>query len=73
MERLLTPRELSELIALAQQTIYNRRAAGGNLPPSILLGRGVRFKASDVTRWMEQHRENRDVQAAAAASEGGQK
>ena len=59
MERLLTPRELSALIALAQKTIYNRRTTGGDLPPAIILGRHVRFKASDVHQWMEQHRESR--------------
>ena len=70
MDRLLTPRELSALIALAQQTIYNRRATGGDLPPAIVLGRRVRFKAADVHQWMERHRENRSQHAATDADEG---
>lgn len=72
MDRLLTPRELSALIALAQRTIYNRRATGGDLPPAIVLGRRLRFRASDVERWMEKHKENRDKHAETKALEGGQ-
>lgn len=71
MDRLLTPRELSVLIALAQRTIYNRRATGGDLPPAILLGRHVRFKLSDVHQWMERHKEDRSELPSAAAPEGG--
>jgi predicted DNA-binding transcriptional regulator AlpA len=72
MDRLLTPRELSALIALAQRTIYNRRATGGDLPPAIILGRRLRFRASDVERWMEKHKENWDKHAKPKATEGSQ-
>jgi excisionase family DNA binding protein len=71
MDRLLTPRELSVLIALAQRTIYNRRATGSDLPPAILLGRHVRFKLSDVHQWMERHKEDRSKLPDSAAPEGG--
>lgn len=71
MDRLLTPRELSVLIALAQRTIYNRRATGGDLPPAIVLGRNVRFKLSDVRQWMEHHKEDRSEIAGKTTSEGG--
>lgn len=72
MDRLLTPRELSALIALALRTIYNRRATGGDLPPAIVLGRHLRFKASDVERWMEKHKEYRNKHAGKKTPEGGQ-
>ncbi|MDP4300746.1 helix-turn-helix transcriptional regulator [Leptothrix discophora] len=70
MDRLLTPRELSAIIALAQRTIYNRRATGGDLPPAIVLGRRVRFKAADVHQWMERHRENRGEHTGNGPDEG---
>lgn len=73
MDRLLTPRELSALIALAQQTIYNRRATGGDLPPVILLGRHVRFKAADVHQWMERHRESPGEQHTATDTDEGER
>ncbi|MEQ6433697.1 helix-turn-helix domain-containing protein [Comamonas sp. w2-DMI] len=72
MDRLLTPRELSALIALAQRTIYNRRATGGDLPPAILLGRHVRFKASDVQQWIAHHQESRDKNPGTKTPEGDQ-
>lgn len=71
MDRLLTPRELSALIALAQQTIYNRRTTGGDLPPAIVLGRRVRFKVADVQQWMERHRESRGENTTTGSDEGG--
>ncbi len=70
MDRLLTPRELSALIALAPRTIYNRRANGGDLPPAIVLGRRVRFKAIDVHQWMEGHRERRSEHTGTDTNEG---
>ncbi len=70
MDRLLTPRELSALIALAPRTIYNRRANGGDLPPAIVLGRRVRFKAADVHQWMERHRESQSEHAGTSTDKG---
>ncbi|WP_367066030.1 helix-turn-helix domain-containing protein [Oryzisolibacter sp. LB2S] len=71
MIRLLTSRELSAHIALAPQTIHNRRAAGNDLPPAIVLGRRARFKLSDVHQWMEHHKEERAAIPATATREGG--
>lgn len=70
MDRLLTPRELSAVIALAERTIYNRRATNGDLPPAIILGRRVRFKASDVHQWMERHRESQAEHTGTKTREG---
>lgn len=52
MEPLLTTKALAELLCLAEQTIYNRISAGGDLPPHIKLGRLVRFRPSDVDAWV---------------------
>lgn len=72
MDRLLTPLELSALVALALRTIYNRRATGGDLPPAIVIGGRLRFKTADVEHWLEKHKENRNKHAGTKASEGGQ-
>lgn len=71
MERLLTPKELGEFLGLAKQTIYNKRAAGGDLPPAIVLGRQVRFKASDVMQWLEHRQEQQDKRPGTKAPKGG--
>ncbi len=71
MDPLLTPRDLSAVIALARQTIYNRRATGGDLPPAILLGRHVRYKVADVHQWMERHREGRNQNTGTNSRGGG--
>lgn len=70
MERLLTPKELGEFLGLAKQTIYNRRASG-DLPPAIILGRQVRFKVSDVQKWMEHHKESQDSPPETKDQKGG--
>lgn len=53
MEQLLTPQTLASSLGMATQTIYNRYSAGGDLPPSIKLGRLLRFRASDVCEWLK--------------------
>ena len=60
MEQLLSPKTLAALLGLAEQTIYNRHSIGGDLPPTIKLGRLLRFRASDVEAWLTSQ------QAAAA-------
>ena len=52
MEKLLTPEELADILGLSVQTIYNRRALQGPLPPSVNLGRRVRFRPEDVRAWL---------------------
>ena len=44
MEKLLTPEELGQVLGLSTQTIYNRRAQGLPLPPTIKWGRMLRFQ-----------------------------
>ena len=55
---LLTPSELANLLGLAVQTVYNRRATGGPLPPAILLGGRVRYHLSDVEHWLQNQYEH---------------
>jgi len=72
MNRLLTPRELSDLIALARRTtLYSRRAAAGDLPRATLIEGRVRFKLSDVHRWMEYHKERSADYPGTSPKKGG--
>lgn len=56
MERLFTPQTLADYLGLAVQTIYNRHASGGDLPPVIKIGRLLRFQPQDVVAWLERQR-----------------
>jgi hypothetical protein len=51
----LTPRQVSELINRAPQTLANDRFLGRNLPFS-KIGRLVRYKLADVLAYCEQHK-----------------
>jgi excisionase family DNA binding protein len=53
-ERLLTARELGELLGLAPATVLDWHEAGKL--PSFKIGTAVRFRASEVEAWLEQHR-----------------
>lgn len=53
MERLLTPSELASILGLAEQSIYNRKCNGYDLPPAVRLGRTLRFPESGVKAWIE--------------------
>lgn len=53
MEKLLTPKELANLLGLSVQTIYNRRCMGAPLPIMITIGRRIRFRPTDVDAWLE--------------------
>lgn len=54
MEPLFSPETLAKLLGIAEQTIYNRQSTGGDLPPSIKLGRLLRFRAADVRSWLDK-------------------
>jgi predicted DNA-binding transcriptional regulator AlpA len=51
---LLSPHDLAGLLGVAEQTIYNRHSKGDDLPPSIKLGRFLRFRHEDVDTWLQQ-------------------
>ena len=54
MEQLLSPKTLSDLLGLAEQTIYTRHSSGGDLPAWIKLGRLLRFRPADVEAWLKR-------------------
>jgi predicted DNA-binding transcriptional regulator AlpA len=54
MEALLSPKTLAAALGIAEQTIYNRHATGGDLPPVVKLGRLLRFRPADVSHWLSQ-------------------
>lgn len=58
MEPLLTAKGLAEKLGLAEQTIYNRNSNGGDLPPSIKIGRAPRFRQSEVDAWLDRLQAN---------------
>jgi hypothetical protein len=49
---LLTPREVSELLKRAEQTLANDRFAGRGLP-YVKIGRSVRYKLVDILALVE--------------------
>lgn len=52
MERLLTPMEVSELTSLRLSTIY--ALSYRKRLPTIKLGNRLRFRLSDVEKWIKQ-------------------
>ncbi|MBF3420857.1 helix-turn-helix domain-containing protein [Burkholderia pseudomallei] len=53
MQQLFSPKTLAAYLGLAEQTIYNRHASGGDLPKAFKLGHLVRFRPTDVEAWMD--------------------
>ncbi|MBN2226821.1 MAG: helix-turn-helix domain-containing protein [candidate division Zixibacteria bacterium] len=52
MEKLLTPDQMAEYLSVQKSTIYQWTHEG--FIPHIKLGKFVRFKASNVERWLEK-------------------
>lgn len=52
---LLTPKEVSELIARAEQSLANDRCSRRGLP-YVKIGRSVRYKLADVLSYTEARR-----------------
>ena len=53
MEKLLTARQVADLLEVKVSTVYDW--ASRNTIPYVKLGRLVRFKKTDVFRWVESH------------------
>jgi excisionase family DNA binding protein len=53
LSRLLTVRELANLLQVPVKTIYTWRYKGIG-PPAVPLGRYLRFRADDVVVWLEK-------------------
>jgi excisionase family DNA binding protein len=56
MEKLLTIKEVAEIIGVSVSTIYSRGAGTGTLP-RYRFGKRVMFKPKDLERWIESKRE----------------
>lgn len=52
MERLLSIDELAEYLGKPKGTLYQWRYQGEG-PPAIRVGRGLRYRASDVEAWLD--------------------
>ena len=55
MTRLVTARELAELLSLSPATVLDKWERG-ELPGFKLPGGAVRFRASEIDAWLEEHR-----------------
>ena len=56
MNKLLTPKEMAEYLGVKLSTIYQWTHIG--YIPHMKLGRFVRFKESDVLKWLESKNNN---------------
>ena len=53
MENLLTPQEIADVLGVKASTIY--QWTHEEYIPHVKLGRFVRFRQSQVERWLEKH------------------
>jgi excisionase family DNA binding protein len=56
VDEYLTEREVAELLKVSEGTLRRWRTEGTG-PPSLRLGRGVRYLRRDVDAWAERQRE----------------
>lgn len=55
IETLLKPRELAELLQVSRFTLAHwRRPAVASGPPYIQVGRAIRYRRTDVERWLRE-------------------
>ena len=54
LERLVTKKELGEVLALSQSFINELMSDGGL--PYIKIGRAVRFRVSEIMAWLQKRR-----------------
>jgi len=55
MERLLTPSEVAEILALPVVSLYGMRHRGQG-PPAIRVGRSLRYGADALEEWLDEQR-----------------
>ena len=54
--RLLSPNEVAAFLGVPLQTIYRWRYRHEG-PPGYRVGRHLRYRATDVEQWLEEHRD----------------
>ena len=69
MENLLTVKEVATALNVSTRHIWKLQSAG-RLPPPVRLGRSVRWRASDLDRFIDSGCDMRDFEAATAAGGG---
>jgi excisionase family DNA binding protein len=52
-EKYLKPSEAAELLRSSKSTLAKRRIYGGG-PPFLRIGRVIRYRQSDLHRWMDE-------------------
>lgn len=57
-DRLLTLRELAEYLGVSTSTVYSWRTRGEG-PLGYRVGQQVRYRLSEVDRWLETHADRR--------------
>ncbi len=55
MEKLLTVKSVAELTGYSKHWVYSRKCEGTLPFPVIKLGASLRFRESDVLRWIESN------------------
>lgn len=53
MEKLLSIDELASMLQVPKKTVHQWRYVGHG-PPALKVGRHLRFRPSDVERWLEE-------------------
>ena len=51
-DKILTPKELSELLGVKLGTLYSHLSRGTSLPPSFRVGSQTRWRESVVWKWI---------------------
>ena len=58
-DRLLTRKEVAEVLGFQPQTLARWKWEGReDRPPEVLVGRAVRYRASELSRWIAERGEN---------------
>ena len=65
IESLLDERQAAELLNLSVRFLQNRRYVGGGPPYVKISARAVRYRPSDLERWVEEHLQCSTAEGAA--------
>jgi excisionase family DNA binding protein len=52
MDKLMTRKELAEMLGLSPATLARWKWAGEDSPPCIKIGKSVRYRREDVMEWL---------------------